>query len=56
MDLADLNLCTATWLIVHKGMKLIAPPNTIDQNVFLTVGSGLKLWQIKKKERKINCF
>ena len=54
MDLADLNLCTATWLIVHEGMKLIAPPNTMDQNVFLTVGSGLKLWQIKKERKNLH--
>ena len=44
-DLMARNRWTAVWLTVHTGMAVSAPPRVKVQNVFRTLGSGLKLKQ-----------
>ena len=45
-DLMARNRWTAVWLTVHTGMAVKAPPMVKVQNVFRTLGSGLKLKQL----------
>lgn len=48
------NRWTAVWLTVHTGMAVKAPPMVKVQNVFRTLGSGLKLKRLKRTNKSMN--
>ena len=41
-------LWTKYWVVAQTGNRAIVPPMVIVQNVFRTLGSGLKLWENSK--------